>query len=185
MRNDPDARPSSTDRRDAFGAFRREHAGMLAVLDELERGLRDRTGAFGESGARESIARVLAPFAEHMAAEDDVLYPAVRTAFPAGRPTLESLHADHTELRLMLGSITAGLAAAPSAGRDEQLRVVLRDFIDLLRLHIHREESVVFDVASRVLTNPEAEELARRVGSPSPRNLPGAEGPGSTKGTAA
>ena len=43
------------------------------------------------------------------------------------------------------------------------LRSANHDLIDLLRLHIHREESAVFDVASRVLSDDEAGELAQRL----------------------
>lgn len=51
----------------------------------------------------------------------------------------------------LLTTLLGWLVAPASDMRDEQIQVVLRDFIDLLRLHIHREESAVFDVISRVL----------------------------------
>jgi len=148
---------------DPFAPFRRDHARLLEQLDQLER------GAFGAAAAPDPAPlRALVPvlerqFATHMAAEDAVLYPAMAAALPACRTTLEPLAADHLELRLMLATLGQRLAEAASPVRDEQVRVLARDLVDLLRLHIHREEAAVFDLAARVLSPAESRELARRV----------------------
>ena len=118
-----------------------------------------------------------------MAAEERVLYPAVGAAFPPGRLTLEALGNDHVELRLMLATLCRALDAPRCPGRDEQLQVVLRDFVDLLRLHIQREESAVFEVASRVLSNTEAEDLTNRIAPLLESTSSGNREPGDTKGT--
>jgi hemerythrin-like domain-containing protein len=157
------ARTRTTPRPDPFARFRHDHATVLAEIDDLERSALGGSVAPDEDALRTVLALLASQFATHMAAEDAVLYPALEGAFPAGRTTLEALRADHAELRLMLATLLQWLAAPPSGARNEQLQVVLRDFVDLLRLHIHREESAVFDVASRVLSNTEAEALARRI----------------------
>ena len=168
--------------RGPFDSFRRDHASVLERIDELERRTLAAAGP-DEATLREAVAMLERQFATHMAAEDSVLYPALQAAFPAGRTTLETLRADHAELRAMLRVLPVWIDAPASASRDEQLQVVLRDFIDLLRLHIHREESAMFDVASRVLSPSEAEELARRVAPLVDSNPPGGTGPGPAKGT--
>ncbi len=179
----PASNPDPMDGVDPFGQFRRDHARVLGQIDLLEQQAVVEPEALDEALLAGAIELLRSQFATHMTAEESVLYPAIQLAFPAGRSTLEALRADHVELRLMLATISIRLGATGSPERDEQLQVVLRDLIDLLRLHIHREESAVFDVASRVLSNDEAAELARRIaplvdlGSP-----PGIE-PGSTKGT--
>ncbi len=168
---------------DPFGQFRRDHARVLAQADQLELRFLAATAAPEEALLREAVEHLQRQFVTHMTAEDAVLYPAIQLAFPSGRSTLEALREDHAELRLMLASTSRWLALDRSPERDEQLRVVLRDLIDLLRLHIHREESAVFDVASRVLSDDEAGHLAKAVSALTDLNpLPGAE-PGSTKGT--
>jgi hypothetical protein len=172
--------PGHPNEHDPFGQFRADHLRVLAEIDRLERQSLAGAGVPDETALRAAAELLVLQFATHMTAEEKILYPAIRAAFPAGRATLEALNADHAELRLMLATITRWLDAPVSASRDEQLQVVLRDFIDLLRLHIHREESAVFDVASRVLSNPEAEELARRIAPHVDLNPP----PGSESGAA-
>ena len=171
------------DRADPFGPFRRDHARVLGQLDVLEPSVMAGAEALDEALLGRAVALLRSQFATHMAAEESALYPAIQSAFPAGRSTLEALRADHAELRLMLAAIAGRLGVARSFERDEQLRVVLRDLIDLLRLHIHREESAVFDVALRVLSTDEAAELARRVASLVDASSPPGGEPGPAKGT--
>jgi iron-sulfur cluster repair protein YtfE (RIC family) len=175
--------PSLAVEHDPFGQFRADHVRVLAEIGRLEQRALAGGGVPDEPALRAAAELLTIQFATHMTAEEKVLYPAIRAAFPAGRATLEALNADHTELRLMLAAITRWLDAPASAGRDEQLQVVLRDFIDLLRLHIHREESAVFDVASRVLSSSEAEELALRITPHVDLNPPPGREPGAAKGS--
>ncbi len=173
--NDPD-------RNDPFGQFRRDHARVLAQADQLERQVLAATAAPDETLLGETVELLRRQFATHMTAEETVLYPAIQLAFPSGRSTLEALREDHIELRLMLATISRLLDASRSPERDEQVQVVLRDLVDLLRLHIHREESAVFDVASRVLSDNEAGELAKRIRALVDLNTLSGTEPGSTKG---
>ena len=173
--NDPD-------RDDPFGRFRRDHARVLAQADQLERQVLAAAVTPDEALLGEAVELLRRQFATHMTAEEAVLYPAIQLAFPSGRSTLEALREDHVELRLMLATISRWLEAARSPERDEQVQVVLRDLIDLLRLHIHREESAVFVVASRVLSDDEAGELARQISALVDLNPPPGIEPGSTKG---
>lgn len=99
-----------------------------------------------------TMARWLAgAFAVHMAAEDGVLYPTLARELPELTLTLEPLRADHLELAQMTVSLQRQLGAPASAERDEQLGVLGRDIVDLLRLHIRTEEHSVFDWSERVL----------------------------------
>jgi len=156
---------------------------MLAEIRDLEARVLGGVGVADEGALRLAIARLAEGFLAHVAEEDSVLHPAIQVAFPTGRPTIEALRADHAELRLMLHTLTTLTRQLPSAGRDEQVQVVLRDFVDLLRLHVRREESAVFDVASRALSSEEATELERRISArPGQDPLPG-DSPGASKGT--
>ena len=136
---------------------------MLARIDELEAVVRARHDGLDEALVRSIVAEIGRQFGTHMAAEDDVLFPAMAGAFPEACGTLEPLSSDHGELRALLAELSSMLASPPGRVRNERLGVVTRDFVDLLRLHIRREELVVFQVACRVLTERDVEELARRL----------------------
>lgn len=148
-----------------FAGFRADHARVLGQLDAIEREV------FGARGLRAGAAAKLVPlvalldrqFASHMTAEDAVLYPWLAQALPESRLTIEALGADHAELRSLLAGLAAEIRRPAGRARDEQVGVQLRDLVDLLRLHIHREETAVFEVADRILRAAESRELARRL----------------------
>lgn len=152
-----DARAASPD---PFLAFRHDHAAVLARLERLEREAVADGGRPAEGALRELVEYLERQFGTHMAAEDRVLYPALRTAFPEARGTLEPLLADHAELRQMRAALARLLDGQAAPARDEQVAVLARDLADLLRLHIRREESVVLDVAARVLNHDELSAMA-------------------------
>lgn len=147
---------------DPFDGFRADHARVLAHLDLVE----PRLGldeALDESLVRELVAHLSRQFATHMTAEDAVLYPALDAAFPEGRRVLEPLRADHAELRDLLALLAKTVDLPRTPRRDERLAVAMRDFVDLLRIHIHKEESAVFDVVPRVLDGADLDALALRL----------------------
>ncbi len=147
-----------------FAQFRLDHAAVRERLDVLDAWLARGSGAPASDALPELVGHLHRQFATHMAAEDAVLFPAVADAFPACRGTLAQLQADHAELRSMLAAIARWAPEASGADPGGHARVALRDFIDLLRLHIHREEVAVFDVATRALSPAEIEALATRLG---------------------
>lgn len=110
-------------------------------------------------------------FDTHMAAENDVLFPIVAQALPATTDSLMPLRLEHQELHTMLGALTALLDAPASHARDEQIGIQLADLAELLRLHIRKEERLVFQVAERVLSPGELERLVteRSANRPAPR----------------
>lgn len=148
--------PAASD--DPFRAFRLDHDRVLEALEALEAGVLG--GAPDPAALRDLVALLERQFATHMAAEDAVLYPALRAALPVAGGTIDPLLADHAELRATLAELRAALARPRDRARDEQLEVLARDFTDLLRLHIRKEESLVLDVASRVLTGAELAAIA-------------------------
>jgi hemerythrin-like domain-containing protein len=149
---------------DPFARFRREHRGVLVRLDKLERAvLTQRPTRTSEVLLRESVAHFERQFATHMAAEDAVLFPAVGASFPETRETLTPLADEHVALRSMLATLQQTLDRPRSRARNEQLVVQTRDLVDLLRIHIDKEEAVVFALAERVLRPRDLQDLAARL----------------------
>lgn len=151
---------SDRNRLDPFETLRTDHRGVLDRVARLEADLAAGPVSFDEAPLRALVAHLQRQFSTHMAAEDSVLYPALRRAFPEVGGTIDPLLADHAELRAMLAALDRLLARPRDRARDEQLIVLARDLSDLLRLHIHREESIVLDVASRVLSRAEIATMA-------------------------
>ncbi len=158
-----------------FDRMRADHQYVLKEISSLDEAARP--GPVGTGGSVrpvEAVKGVLSmlarQFESHMAAEDEVLYPALVEALPQTRLSIEPLRAEHAALRGMLTSLTELLATAQSAARDEQVRVLLRDFVDLLRIHIRKEEAVVIGVAERVLRPREVEAFAARMLSGAPKD---------------
>ena len=132
----------------------------------------------------EVLAMLAIQFRTHMAAEEEVLYPALAEALPATRSSLEPLEADHASLRMMLSDLELCLREPASRSRNETIAVQLRDLTDLLRIHIRKEEVVVFAVAERVLSPMEIKTLADRVDrdAAKPARFTQRPGPGHSKG---
>lgn len=107
-------------------------------------------------------------FDTHMAAEDEILFPVLIDALPQTRLSIEPLLAEHAALRDMLRALKGMIDAPPGEARDEQIGIQLRDFVDLLRIHIRKEEVVVISVAERVLRPREVEAFAARMASGRP-----------------
>jgi hemerythrin-like domain-containing protein len=155
---------STSHSRGPFARLRRQHRGMLVRLSAFERGLRAGRRQRCDERAFRSLARWLTgAFTVHVSAEEGVLYPALIRELPELALTLEPLRADHAELDHMAHSMTRLLAVVRSPARDEQLVVLGRDLVDLMRLHIRHEERSVLDWCERVLPPDTLRELQGRL----------------------
>jgi hemerythrin-like domain-containing protein len=152
-----------------FDRMRRDHKNVLERVSALERGvLRAKRGARAPSTAERDralldlIGHLTRQFATHMAGEDRVLFPELQPLLPRGEAALDPLREEHEEMRAMLIRLQETLRRRAGAARDEEIVVQARDLIDLLRLHIRKEE-ILLGVAERVLTPPEIEALDARI----------------------
>ena len=147
---------------DIFQRLREDHVRVLGELAELERAGAAAASAEAIAQARELVALLERQFATHMAAEDEVLFPALARDLEGGSALMAPLHEEHDELKVMLAVLAGTLREPQSVARDEQVVVQIRDLTDLLRIHIRKEETLVFGVAERVLKPFERAELAAR-----------------------
>jgi hemerythrin-like domain-containing protein len=146
-----------------YARFRRDHSRVLARLDSLVACIPGRGRAIDEPPLKRHLAAIGRQFDTHLAAEEALIYPTLAQAFPEAAPTLAPLHEEHDELRAMLASLIQRLGTPRGRDRDVQIGVEVRDLVDLLRVHIRKEESVVYDVSERVLEPRELRGLARRL----------------------
>jgi len=148
-----------------FRRLRRDHRHVLEQMDAHEAALRQskRATAKHERTLRDVLALLGTEFASHMTAEDDVLYPALLAALPAAAGSIEALAAEHRELRQMLQRLRELLEETASPERAEQIRVQIQDLGHLLRLHVEKEETLVFRLAPRLLAPREIAALAARL----------------------
>jgi hemerythrin-like domain-containing protein len=170
-----------------FERMRSDHSKVLeriAALESAIMGERERGASRAERDAviREVVELLRAQFSTHMAAEDEVLYPALAEALPETRSSIEPLRADHAELRSMLDRLAATVTKPARGSRDEDIAVQARDLIDLLRIHIRKEEAVVLSVAERVLEPREIAALGARMSARSQNDRSPGPPPGGPKG---
>lgn len=170
-------------------ALRGDHRRLLAELDAVEALLERRASSASAAAharalraAVELSGRLERQFATHLAAEDTILYPAVARRIAGGADLVAPLHAEHRELRLMLADLLETLARPAGRARDEQVFVRVRDLVDLLRIHIRKEETLVFGVAERMTRPGDVAALETRRSRPAGPRAP-RKPPRSRKGT--
>ncbi len=143
---------------------RQAHDDVSVQVDALERRLA-RLAATADAAARtdtlmavrQALTAIEVGFAHSVALEHSTVFPLVRETLPEASPLLLAQRGEHGDLAAMIHTLAALVTERSSDWRDEQLRVVGRDLIDLLRIHMRKEEAALYRVLERVLT---AEELA-------------------------
>jgi len=145
----------------------REHRFIEKVLGSLETFI-GQLGA-GQEGARRHIAEYAEFFREfadrcHHGKEEDQLFAALGDyGFPRDAGPLFVMVGEHNMGRSyvkVLSSIGAG--EGPLTGDElSAVRESARAFIPLLRMHIQKEDEILFPAAERALPNRVLEKLAR------------------------
>ncbi len=145
-----------------------EHAVILRGLAALEAKLAAwETGAAPDRGYVEKAVEFLRSFADHChhGKEEDILFETMvnELDFPRTAGPVAVLTREHEQGRACLrrmGEATAGLGQDPEA-----LRHLLdsgREYIQLLRIHIERENTVVFPMVEQFLDDADNARLARK-----------------------
>jgi hemerythrin-like domain-containing protein len=146
-----------------------EHQGVMRVLAVLER-MCDHL-SHDEMVATDHLAQVLEflrVFVDqcHHGKEEDFLFPALEQGgMPHDSGPIAVMLAEHAhgrQLVQLLGQALEGLSQAqPQPGADEDLSAAGRQYIELLRAHIHKEESVLFSIAEVRLDQAQQERMSR------------------------
>ena len=131
-----------------------QHRDVLDRLVEVDAGMLT-GGAFN-----------LGPFAAfltgevcaHFALEEEALFPMLARHLGTAQGPLAVMDAEHVAFRDLLRELQDALAAGDVPGQRDAAAAV----IDLLRGHIHKEDHVLFPMATHVLNAGELQEVDRR-----------------------
>lgn len=133
--------------RNPTDVLRDEHRVILQALDVLERAIgRQSQGAPIADGWWADAVAWLRAFADrnHHAKEEQSLFPAmVKAGVPSEGGPIAVMLDEHAQGRALIAAIADGVGAA---------RVVAaRDYVNLLRAHIDKENGVLFPLADAVI----------------------------------
>ena len=151
---------------DTFRHLREDHARMLSELGVLavlagagQRGPRE------IDGMRGLVVLLETECAAHMRTEEEALFPALAESewMPEAAKTIAPLRAEHAEIKDMLATLAGVLAGPANQARDEQIAVQAKDLVDLFRIHVRKEEALIFRMAERVLPEATLQHLADRL----------------------
>jgi hemerythrin-like domain-containing protein len=87
----------------------------------------------------------------HLEIEDEMIYDAVAQLLPETAPRLVVLRTEREELRGMLRGLLDRLDTPGDDDRDEQIVVESGDLFELVKIHVRKEEALVFGLAERAL----------------------------------
>lgn len=141
-----------------------EHEIILKVLDAAEREVQfiDQTGTMHEAQI-ERMVDFIRNFADrcHHAKEEKRLFVFMQErGMPVEHGPIGVMLQDHEQGREFVRGIVKGLelARAGKTGAVESVRDNLAGYVNLLRMHIHKENNILFPMAARMMS---AEDEAR------------------------
>lgn len=147
-----------------------EHRLIESVMDAFEAYVDSPTsGPSAEPADVERFTRFIREFVDacHHGKEEDILFEAMsRSGMPReGGPIAVMLH-EHDQGRQLVGAMADSAARAAESGWSEaerqRLRQAVHGFADLLRLHIQKEDGILYPMASSQLDAAAMEGVARQ-----------------------
>ncbi|MBI4487483.1 MAG: hemerythrin domain-containing protein [Deltaproteobacteria bacterium] len=111
----------------------------------------------GVQGLRERADELTKFFSQnlerHFQAEEEILFPLIRSCAPESHPLMEDLLKEHEQIRKGVGRLEG----------DASLSKILFDLGDLLERHIRREERELFPLFESRVPAVQAEEAKGRI----------------------
>jgi hemerythrin-like domain-containing protein len=146
--------------------LRKEHDAILKMLDATEEAARRiESGQAVAPQTLEGLLEFFRLFADrcHHGKEEDLLFPLLeRRGLPRhGGPTGVMLR-EHDQGRELIRKMVEAVEASKSGDRDAPARwaEAARAYVELLRAHINKENSILFVVAENMLSPEEQSHLA-------------------------
>jgi hemerythrin-like domain-containing protein len=133
-----------------------DHKTILRALDVLEHmAVRVQHGESIEREDVETILRFLRVFADdhHQVKEESALFPELRRTCCTQEPALRHMLFEHDQER----SLVDALEDALHTKKDREFVYFADRFVALIRNHIRKEDTILFDIVDRLLS-PEQDE---------------------------
>lgn len=151
-------------------ALREDHVQVLEKLAQLGRA----TAALGGSESEQARATLteVADFLDkelrlHLRKEEEILFPPLEAVIGRDMGPIAVMRQEHEEIRSRQGELLflveelgEGENSAEIRRRIQQVSPYLRN---LLTMHIHKEDFVLFPMAEQALQQPSWEEMERKV----------------------
>jgi len=122
-------------RHEALRPLSRQHHNGLALCVMAARGMAQRGERAVAAWCERAVERYDLELVNHFAAEEEVLFPAIRAEL-GNAPLVDELIAEHREMERLVSEL-----------RNKPDQAVLEQLLELLRSHIRREESELFELA--------------------------------------
>jgi hemerythrin-like domain-containing protein len=146
----------SSRRHESLVPLSREHQYGLLLCLRIHRGLPEKAAdaSWLEKKAAQTVEFFKGDLAAHFAAEEEVLFPAMRE-IPEAAALIAELLAQHREIE--------SLARALEPSEEDSLPGTLKRFADLLEAHIRKEERELFPIYERAAAPVVTEAVGRGV----------------------
>jgi hemerythrin-like domain-containing protein len=142
--------------------FVQEHKTILRALDVLQHmALRIEHDQPVEAEDVETLLRFLRAFADdhHQAKEESALFPELMKTSAANERPLHHLIFEHDQER----SLVEGLEDSLRTKKGMDFVLFANRLVDLIRTHIKKEDSILFEIAERVLTAEQDERVTAQI----------------------
>lgn len=123
-----------------------DHRKVEELFDQLESSQGDR---------RHLVAQVISELSAHAAAEEQLLYPAVRDMVPGGGRIADEATAEHKAMKQQLAKLEQGQPG------DLEFENALTALIDAVRTHVPKEENELLPALRIVIGQDKMEELGK------------------------
>lgn len=150
---------------DSIAIFYEEHEAVEEQLRRLEQML----PAPEPAGMNAVIGSLEADLDHHLAHEEQALFPLLERYLPRDRGPIAVMLLEHAELRQRVGNLRRAFDAwrrkaearegGGAAHAGKLLTAAARQVIELLRMHIAKEDQILFPLARRFLSAAEIAEL--------------------------
>lgn len=142
--------------------LREDHKKVLKRLAELDRLL----GALEEPATAAPLKELgsffKTEFWVHFSKEEEALFPEMERHIPRQGGPLGVMLSEHDQLRKINQGFQQGMDRFPGHGARELVLKHGREFVDILRGHIEKEENVLFMFAERLLSPEEVHRAAAK-----------------------
>ena len=138
---------------------------MLGIMKNIADNISASKGA--DPDDIERIVGFLRTFADkcHHGKEEDALFPAMVSAgLPQKSGPIAVMLHDHVLGRNYINAIETAVKNYSAGQSDQPIADGLLNYVDLLRAHILKEESILFPMADRILGKETQEQIATRFG---------------------